>query len=634
MAASLREKQTASLKRMLNFNSPPSLSSSVEPQWKVLVYDRFGQDIISPLLTVKELRDMGVTLHLLLHSDRDPIPDVPAIYFVMPSEENVQRICRDLQNQLYDSYYLNFISAVSRQKLEDIASAAIQQNCALQVSKVFDQYLNFISLEDDMFTLRHQDRDSISYYAINRGDVKDTEIEATMDIIVDSLFSVFVTLGTVPLIQCPRGNAAEMVAQKLDKKLRENLRDARNSLFTTDSVQAGQFSFQRPLLVILDRNLDLATLLHHTWTYQALSHDVLDLKLNRVEIEESVDVKSPGGVARPKKKKRSYDLSFLDKFWQNHKGSPFPTVAEAVQEELDAYRASEDEVKQLKAAMGLEGEDDSAISMLSDNTAKLTSAVSSLPELLEKKRLIDMHMNLATALLDHIKSRKLDIYFEMEEKMMSKSQLDKSLMDIITNPEAGTPEDKVRLFIIAIICGPPMTEAEMDQYCVALQGANCDVTPIQYIRRWRAYAKMAAMPSQYTGGGTTTVSMFSKLVSQGSQFVMEGVKNLVVKKHKLPATRIVDALMEFKSHQDVEDYKYFDPKLLRGDSSSIPRNKTPFQEAIVFMVGGGNYIEYQNLVDYAKSKSSTIPKRVVYGCSDLVNANQFLKQLSKLGQEM
>lgn len=37
--------------------------------------------------------------------------------------------------------------------------------------------------------------------------------------------------------------------------------------------------------------------------------------------------------------------------------------------------------------------------------------------------------------------------------------------------------------------------------------------------------------SQYVGGGTKTVSMFSKLVSQGSAFVMEGVKNLVVKKH-------------------------------------------------------------------------------------------------------
>lgn len=47
----------------------------------------------------------------------------------------------------------------------------------------------------------------------------------------------------------------------------------------------------------------------------------------------------------------------------------------------------------------------------------------------------------------------------------------------------------------------------------------------------RAYTKMASAPNQYMGGGTKTVSMFSKLVSQGSSFVMEGVKNLVVKRH-------------------------------------------------------------------------------------------------------
>lgn len=43
--------------------------------------------------------------------------------------------------------------------------------------------------------------------------------------------------------------------------------------------------------------------------------------------------------------------------------------------------------------------------------------------------------------------------------------------------------------------------------------------------------KSTAIPNQYEGGGTKTVSMFSKLVSQGSSFVMEGVKNLVVKRH-------------------------------------------------------------------------------------------------------
>ncbi len=59
------------------------------------------------------------------------------------------------------------------------------------------------------------------------------------------------------------------------------------------------------------------------------------------------------------------------------------------------------------------------------------------------------------------------------------------------------------------------------------------------------------------------------------------------------------------------------------------------------MVGGGNYIEYQNLVDYANSSSSSLSKsssvnlvaaanssaskRIIYGCSTVVNANQVCK---------
>ena len=44
--------------------------------------------------------------------------------------------------------------------------------------------------------------------------------------------------GTVPVIRSPKGNAAEMVAEKLDKKLRESLRDTRSGLFTSDLTQS------------------------------------------------------------------------------------------------------------------------------------------------------------------------------------------------------------------------------------------------------------------------------------------------------------------------------------------------------------------------------------------------------------
>lgn len=67
--------------------------------------------------------------------------------------------------------------------------------------------------------------------------------------------------------------------------------------------------------------------------------------------------------------------------------------------------------------------------------------------------------------------------------------------------------------------------------------------------------------------------------------------------------------MELKGQLGVEDtYIYLDPKISAAPrpstsavtSPTLPRKTTPFKEAIVFVIGGGNYIEYQNLQDYAK----------------------------------
>ena len=99
---------------------------------------------------------------------------------------------------------------------------------------------------------------------------------AIRDIIVDSLFSVFVTagefnylsisflffsltfslslslsLGTIPVIRCPRGNAAEMIAETLDKKIRDNLRDPRNSMFTGDGLSVSQLRYIKCIILLL-----------------------------------------------------------------------------------------------------------------------------------------------------------------------------------------------------------------------------------------------------------------------------------------------------------------------------------------------------------------------------------------------
>jgi hypothetical protein len=57
-----------------------------------------------------------------------------------------------------------------------------------------------------------------------------------------------------------------------------------------------------------------------------------------------------------------------------------------------------------------------------------------------------------------------------------------------------------------------------------------------------------------------------------------------------------------------EELLYLDPKSLRGPSQSASSMRTSFQDAIVFMVGGGSVIEYQNLQEYAQVSCELIYK--------------------------
>ena len=79
-----------------------------------------------------------------------------------------------------------------------------------------------------------------------------------------------------------------------------------------------------------------------------------------------------------------------------------------------------------------------------------------------------------------------------------------------------------------------------------------------------------------------------------------------------------------------------------GSSASFGQRRQGFSEAIVFTVGGGSMDEYGNLQDWAKLTGGGgvggtvgVPRRrVVYGSTDLVNAEDFvIGELARLGRE-
>ena len=206
----LKTAQLQSVYRMLAFNEdadsfadddfslPPAGSS--HNQWKILIYDTECRSIISPLLSVSQLRRRGVTLHLLLKSDREPIPDVPAVYFCRPTKENLAIIAQDCSKGLYGRVHLNFVTKLERSLMEDFANLVVQTGSLDNIAGLHDQYLDFVCLEQQLFSLGRKD----SYVLYNSSGASEQMMEAEMTQIAYGLFSVVATIGKVPIIRCPK----------------------------------------------------------------------------------------------------------------------------------------------------------------------------------------------------------------------------------------------------------------------------------------------------------------------------------------------------------------------------------------------------------------------------------------------
>lgn len=119
----------------------------------------------------------------------------------------------------------------------------MQTNTAEHLAQVYDQYLNFVVSEPDLFHLNMKG----AYHTLNSSQTSDQELDNLVDRIVSGLFSVVVTMGVVPIIRCPTGGAAQDICAKLDRKLRDHILNSKTNLFSDNKSSTVS---SRPVMVV------------------------------------------------------------------------------------------------------------------------------------------------------------------------------------------------------------------------------------------------------------------------------------------------------------------------------------------------------------------------------------------------
>ncbi|KAF9601769.1 hypothetical protein IFM89_022937 [Coptis chinensis] len=506
--------------------------------------------------------------------------------------------------EVYKTFHLNFSSSLPRPLLENLASGTLEGNGVERISKVFDQYLEFVTLEDNMFSLAQ----NLCYVQLNDPSAGDKEIEEIIERVVSGLFCVLATLGVVPIIRCPRGGPAEMVAAALDLRLRDHL-ISKNNLFT----EGGNFgsSFQRPVLCIFDRNFELSVGIQHDFRYRPLVHDVLGLKLNALTVK--------GEKGGP----RSYELDASDPFWVANGSLEFPEVAVEIETQLTKYKKDVEEVNE--RAGGKDGAEFDGTDLIG-NTRHLMNAVNSLPELTERKQVIDKHTNIATCVVGEIKERSLDSYAKKENEMLTRGNFDRNELFSVLRGK-GTKADKLRFAIIYLLSTETTPQSELEAVEAALRESEVDTCAFQYVKKIKSLN--ISLASANSASKSNIVDWAEKLYGQS----INAVTALLSGGRQLALTRTVEALIEGRPNPEIESYLMFDPRAPRSSSGTGGSHlKGPFKEAIVFMIGGGNYVEYEGLQELAHRQQPV--KHIVYGTTEVLTGAHFVEQLTLLGQKM
>ncbi|KAH6916053.1 ras opposite [Coprinopsis sp. MPI-PUGE-AT-0042] len=291
---------------------------SVNPpsRWKILVVDDHSQKLIGSVLKHYDILQESVTTIESISNHREAQPEFEAMYLLMPTRQNVDRVIRDFTDKRqYAAAHLFFVDALSEELFARLTSSPAEPY--LQACK--ELMINFWPSEAQVFSLQEPGL-FFSIYSPPRTEgaykAARDRLEEDLKFMSKTISNLCITLNEYPYIRYymppshpplgplkpntqtrappPPENSArwrtnlarggdaraheaadtEFVTRLLAFMVEGNLEEYKKANPDFGKPDAGR---PRGVLIITDRSMDMMAPLIHEFTYQAMACDLLPI---------------------------------------------------------------------------------------------------------------------------------------------------------------------------------------------------------------------------------------------------------------------------------------------------------------------------------------------------------------------
>lgn len=602
----LRQRQKQRIIEILN--CPQNKTQERKTTWKILIYDQKGMSILSTLFddffldqssqkdnSISErAAEFGITYHARIDdtNNRTRIEDVPAIYFFLPTQSNLDILINDIKNNLYDTFYINFIAPIKKQDLRNLAQQLATVTDGRPIASISDSYLDFISFEPGLFELFEPTEDS-QLLPIMKANHQ-SELSRIGDLISDKLLSVISTSHQgVPLI-LTKGNFAKIVGDILNEKIRqllpkintssnspdiekENLKELKKCIFGLS------IGLQRPILLLLDRSIDFLVTVHHGLTYDSLLNDIFGIKrdLNGILINH-----------------QHFDNN---RTWDENCHMPIGVVLKKLPELLSTTQ-----------------------NLHNTTNENLLTSITNIDDIKKTRECLVSHINICNNIIQFVEQRKLNEFNFAEIDLMTKSSM---VLNRSEYPErlifnnSLNKEDKLRLFTVAYLSNSLSDDEIHDSY----ESEFGDSLNFLYkLSMFKTYKNNSNVRSSGLLSGIKTLFGIDDRDSNLDETMIEDSKEVLT---NLPiAVHIKNAIQGKNDGFVVIDPLQDFPDVPIIDQLDIEKQKN---QVMVMMLGGGSYTELDAL-NWVQKINGGETIEVTYGCTKMQRPEEFLHELMNL----